>query len=180
MMHFNVLLAACLPLACVHGCVIPESTVQALDAQPAHAVQTSEQQRFLAASPDPGIWDDESNPISCKKVCPLARTVNNKRHHNKHIWNKAEVDGWLSIWLKAVAYKRWPERVAKNIWPHKVVDIHCADMHSTECGPVTTNCCKKTCPSPLNAMNLFPIFHLPDRFLSQMTFARVTKPRRLG
>lgn len=148
MMHFNLLLAASLPLALVSGCVIPESAVHALDAQPGNEVQTSDQQLFLAASSNPSIWEDQDSPISCKKVCPLARTVNNKRHHNKHIWNKAEVGGWLDIWLKAVAYNRWPERVAKNIWPHKVVDIHCADMHSTECGPVTNNCCKKKTSPP--------------------------------
>ena len=66
--------------------------------------------------------------------------MNPKR--NRHIWKKAEVDGWLAIWLKAVDYKHWPTRIARYIWGKQSPDISCGSMDSTSCAPLDNNCCK--------------------------------------
>ena len=68
--------------------------------------------------------------------------IYNNRKRNKHIWKKAEVDGWLAIWLKAVKYNNWPTRVAKYIWGKQSPDISCGSMETSNCKPLSNNCCK--------------------------------------
>ena len=86
--------------------------------------------------------DYKSSATGCKKVCAMADHINNKRKHMRRIWEMAQVDGWLNIWLKAVPYNDWPYRVAKYIWDKPSPDIDCGSMEADNCHPLNNNCCK--------------------------------------
>lgn len=79
------------------------------------------------------------DPQSCADVCPLANTINNNTKHSKELWNKIEVDGWLEVWLKAVPYSRWPNRIAKYIWKNDVPNFDYASL-TGDCRPMDDNC----------------------------------------
>lgn len=85
--------------------------------------------------------DYRSSATGCKEVCPMADHISNKRKDMRRIWKRAQVDGWLEVWLKAVPYKDWPYRVAKQIWDKPSPDIQCGSMEGN-CHPLNNNCCK--------------------------------------
>ena len=86
--------------------------------------------------------DYKSSAIGCKKVCLMSDHISNKRKHMRRIWKRAQVDGWLAIWLKAVPYKDWPYQVAKYIWDKLSPDIDCGSMQADNCHPLNNHCCK--------------------------------------
>ncbi|KAH8806190.1 hypothetical protein F5884DRAFT_860769 [Xylogone sp. PMI_703] len=105
-------------------------------ALPALSVYVAEQ---FPLEPDNVSGLDKFNPLSCKDVCPIADRITNDRKHMKKTWAKIEVDGWFQTWLKSVPYHKWPNHIAKYIWPKQASDLDCTSLQGT-CKPLDNNC----------------------------------------